>query len=230
MPKGILFVYNRSMKKIIAVVEDEKDLNELVSRYLEKEGFQVVSFLDYDQAYQYLENHTVHLWVLDIMLKDKSGFDLMDEIRHRNSKTPVIFMSARDQEIDRILGLEKGSDDYITKPFSPKELVLRVLNVMKRSYPDSKCIEVDGYRIDEEKRVVMRGDKQIELTTKEFELMILFVEHRGIAFSREQILTQVWDDHYFGSDRVVDDTLRRLRKKCPDLNIHTIYGYGYRLG
>ena len=154
----------------------------------------------------------------------------MDEIRHRNSKTPVIFMSARDQEFDRILGLEKGSDDYITKPFSPKELVLRVLNVMKRSYPDSKCIEVDGYRIDEEKRIVMRGDKQIELTTKEFELMILFVEHRGIAFSREQILTQVWDDHYFGSDRVVDDTLRRLRKKCPDLNIHTIYGYGYRLG
>lgn len=230
MPKGILFVYNRSMKKIIAVVEDEKDLNELVSRYLEKESFQVVSFLDYDQAYQYLENHTVHLWVLDIMLKDKSGFDLMDEIRHRNSKTPVIFMSARDQEFDRILGLEKGSDDYITKPFSPKELVLRVLNVMKRSYPDSKCIEVDGYRIDEEKRIVMRGDKQIELTTKEFELMILFVEHRGIAFSREQILTQVWDDHYFGSDRVVDDTLRRLRKKCPDLNIHTIYGYGYRLG
>ena len=105
MPKGILFVYNRSMKKIIAVVEDEKDLNELVSRYLEKEGFQVVSFLDYDQAYQYLENHTVHLWVLDIMLKDKSGFDLMDEIRHRNSKTPVIFMSSRDQEFDRILGL-----------------------------------------------------------------------------------------------------------------------------
>ena len=89
---------------------------------------------------------------------------------------------------------------------------------------------MDGYRIDEEKRIVMRGDKQIELTTKEFELMILFVEHRGIAFSREQILTQVWDDHYFGSDRVVDDTLRRLRKKCPDLNIHTIYGYGYRLG
>ncbi len=218
------------MKKVIAVVEDEKDLNELVSRYLEKEGFQVVSFTDYDQAYQYLLNHTVHLWLLDIMLKGKSGFDLMDEIRSRDDKTPVIFMSARDQEFDRILGLEKGSDDYITKPFSPKEMVLRVLNVIKRSYPESKYIKVDGYQIDQEKRTVFDGAKEIELTTKEFELLMLFVEHRSIAFSREQILTKVWQDNYFGSDRVVDDTLRRLRKKCPHLSIHTIYGYGYRLG
>lgn len=230
MPKGILFVYNRGMKKIIAVVEDEKDLNELVSRYLEKEGFQVESFIDFDTAFQYLQNHSAHLWVLDIMLKDKSGFDLMDEIRARDAKTPVIFMSARDQEFDRILGLEKGSDDYITKPFSPKELVLRVLNVIKRSYPDSKFIEVDGYQIDQDKRAVFEGDNEIELTTKEFELMMLFVEHRSVAFSREQILSQVWQDNYFGSDRVVDDTLRRLRKKCPNLSIHTIYGYGYRLG
>lgn len=217
------------MKKIINVVEDERDLNELVKSYLEKEGYNVNSFLTYDTAFASIEN-SCDLWILDIMLDDKSGFDLIEEIKKRNNSVPVIFMSARDKEFDRIIGLEKGSDDYITKPFSPKELVLRVNNIIKRVYKEGKLIEINGYEIDEAQRIVYQNGKQIEITTKEFDLLMLFVKNRGTAFLREQILQKVWDENYYGSDRVVDDTLRRLRKKLPELNIQTLYGFGYRLG
>lgn len=218
------------MKKVICIVEDEKDLNELVKRYLEKEGYEVRSYLTYESAVAHINDDDVHLWVLDIMLDDKSGFDLIEEIRSRGSQIPVIFMSARDKEFDRIIGLEKGSDDYITKPFSPKELVLRVNNIIKRTYKASNRIVIDGYELDEEQRKVFADNEEIDLTTKEFDLIMMFIRNKGIAFSREKILENVWEDNYFGSDRVVDDTLRRLRKKLPKLNIHTIYGYGYRLG
>jgi len=217
------------MKKIINVVEDEKDLNELVKSYLEKEGYEVYSYLTYDSAFAHIDD-PCDLWILDIMLDDKSGFDLIEEIKARRNNMPVIFMSARDKEFDRIIGLEKGSDDYITKPFSPKEMVLRVNNIIKRVYKDGNLIEINGYEIDESQRIVYRGKKKIELTTKEFDLLMLFVKNKGQAFLREQILEKVWDENYYGSDRVVDDTLRRLRKKLPDLNIQTIYGFGYRLG
>lgn len=217
------------MKKIINVVEDEKDLNELVKSYLEKEGYEVYSYLTYDSAFSHIDD-PCDLWILDIMLDDKSGFDLIEEIKSRRNNMPVIFMSARDKEFDRIIGLEKGSDDYITKPFSPKEMVLRVNNIIKRVYKDGNLVEINGYEIDESQRIVYRGKKKIELTTKEFDLLMLFVKNKGQAFLREQILEKVWDENYYGSDRVVDDTLRRLRKKLPDLNIQTIYGFGYRLG
>jgi two-component system, OmpR family, response regulator CssR len=218
------------MKRVISIVEDEKDLNELVRRYLEKEGYEVKSHLTYESAYAQIHNPDIQLWILDIMLDNRSGFDLIEEIRKINPTVPVIFMSARDKEFDRIIGLEKGSDDYITKPFSPKELVLRVNNIMRRVYKDDDRIEVDGYEIDLVQRKVYQHEVEIELTTKEFDLLMMFVRNKTIAFSREQILERVWETNYFGSDRVVDDTLRRLRKKLKALNIHTIYGYGYRLG
>lgn len=218
------------IKRVISVVEDEKDLNELVKRYLEKEGYEVRSYLTYEDASMHASDDDVHLWVLDIMLDDKSGFDLIEEIKMQSNNIPVIFMSARDKEFDRIIGLEKGSDDYITKPFSPKELVLRVNNILRRVYKDDNRLEVDGYEIDLDQRKVYRDSIEIDLTTKEFDLLMLFVRNKQTAFSREQILDRVWETNYFGSDRVVDDTLRRLRKKLADLNIHTIYGFGYRLG
>ncbi len=218
------------IKRVISVVEDEKDLNELVKRYLEKEGYEVRAYLTYEEASLHASDDDVHLWILDIMLDDKSGFDLIEEIKMQSNTIPVIFMSARDKEFDRIIGLEKGSDDYITKPFSPKELVLRVNNILRRVYKDDNRLEVDGYEIDLDQRKVYRDSNEIDLTTKEFDLLMLFVRNKQTAFSREQILDRVWETNYFGSDRVVDDTLRRLRKKLPDLNIHTIYGFGYRLG
>ena len=219
------------MKKVICVVEDEKAINDLVAQYLKKEGYEVRSYYTYEEAVAHVQDDDVHLWILDIMLDDKSGFDLIEEIRLQGRDIPVIFMSARDKEFDRIIGLEKGSDDYITKPFSPKELVLRVNNVIKRVYKnDNNRIQIDGYELDEEQRKVFAGSNEIDLTTKEFDLLMMFIKNKGIAFSRDKILENVWEENYYGSDRVVDDTLRRLRKKLPNLNIHTIYGYGYRLG
>lgn len=219
------------MKRVISIVEDEKDINNLVAQYLRKEGYEVHSYYTYEEASAHVADDDVHLWILDIMLDDKSGFDLIEEIRLQGPETPVIFMSARDKEFDRIIGLEKGCDDYITKPFSPKELVLRVNNIIKRAYrDDNNRISIDGYEFDEEQRKIYADNVEIELTTKEFDLLMMFIKNKGIAFSRDKILENVWDENYFGSDRVVDDTLRRLRKKLPNLNIHTIYGYGYRLG
>ena len=219
------------MKRVISIVEDEKDINNLVAQYLRKEGYEVHSYYTYEEASAHVADDDVHLWILDIMLDDKSGFNLIEEIRLQGPETPVIFMSARDKEFDRIIGLEKGCDDYITKPFSPKELVLRVNNIIKRAYrDDNNRISIDGYELDEEQRKIYADNVEIELRTKEFDLLMMFIKNKGIAFSRDKILENVWDENYFGSDRVVDDTLRRLRKKLPNLNIHTIYGYGYRLG
>ena len=219
------------MKRVISIVEDEKDINNLVAQYLRKEGYEVHSYYTYEEASAHVADDDVHLWILDIMLDDKSGFDLIEEIRLQGPETPVIFMSARDKEFDRIIGLEKGCDDYITKPFSPKELVLRVNNIIKRAYrDDNNRISIDGYELDEEQRKIYADNVEIELTTKDFDLLMMFIKNKGIAFSRDKILENVWDENYFGSDRDVDDTLRRLRKKLPNLNIHTIYGYGYRLG
>lgn len=217
------------MKYKINIIDDEKNLNDLVRAYLEKEDFIVYSFYTYDEALMHVDDD-VHLWIIDIMLDKCSGFDLFNEIKEHSPDMPIVFMSARDQEFDRIIGLEKGSDEYITKPFSMKELVLRVRNVLKRVYRNSPyLIEIDGYLIDEAKRRVSIDNQYIELTTKEYDLLLFFIRNKSIALSREQILTKVWEENYYGSDRVVDDTLRRLRKKMPDLNIKTIYGYGYRL-
>lgn len=217
------------MKYKINIIDDEKNLNDLVRTYLENEGYIVYSFYTYEEAFLHKDDD-VHLWIVDIMLDKNSGFDLLNEIKACKPDMPIVFMSARDQEFDRIIGLEKGCDEYITKPFNMKELILRIHNILKRVYKDDpSLIAIDGYMIDEEKRKVLFHQNEIELTTKEYELLLYFIKNKSIAISREQVLSKVWDENYFGSDRVVDDTLRRLRKKMPDLNIKTIYGYGYRL-
>ena len=216
------------MRYKINIIDDEKNLNDLMRAYLEKEGHIVYSFYTYDEACLHVEDD-VHLWIVDIMLDKSSGFELLNQIKVAKPDLPVVFVSARDQEFDRIIGLEKGCDEYITKPFAIKELVLRVNNILKRVYREGHfMIETDGYLIDEGKRRVSENGQDIALTTKEYELLLYFLKNRSIAISREQILLKIWDENYYGSDRVVDDTLRRLRKKMPHLNVTTIYGFGYR--
>lgn len=212
----------------VCLVEDEKKLNDLIKTYLEKE-YKVVQCFSGKDALDVTEK--VHLWILDIMLGDDiSGYDLIKKIRETDEKVPIIFTSARDQDLDKIIGLELGSDDYITKPYSPKELVLRVNNIIKRVYNDSfNKLTYDEYKIDVDKRKITENDFEIKLTTLEFELLLLFVNNVGKSFSREEILSSVWNEDYFGNDRVVDDLVRRLRSKMKKLNINTIYGYGYRL-
>ncbi len=215
----------------ICLVEDETDLATVVKMYLEKAGYDVVTFTKGSQAIAYIGND-VDVWLLDIMLGDDvNGYDVIKAIREKYPLVPVIFTSARDQDLDRILGLELGSDDYITKPYSSKELVLRVNNIIKRVYQtkETKVLNYLDYTIDLDKRIVSIKDKEIKLTTLEFDLLVLLVQNINKSFSREDILTAIWGNDYFGSDRAVDDLVRRLRKKMPLLNVNSIYGYGYRL-
>lgn len=213
----------------ICLVEDEKHLNDLIKSYLEREGYEVVQYYTGRDALNHVTDK-VDLWILDIMLGDEiSGYDIIKELKE-SKDVPVIFTSARDQDLDKIIGLELGSDDYVTKPYSPKELVLRVNNIIKRTYMGiSEIISYDNYKIDLDKRLVKENDKEISLTTLEFDLLIMFLQNKNKSFSRNHILEKVWGDNYFGSDRVVDDLVRRLRKKLPKLRLNTIYGYGYRL-
>ena len=214
----------------IALVEDEKDLNDLIKTYLEKEGYNVTIYYNGDTAIKDC-NKDYHLWILDIMLGDDiSGYDIIKKIREDNNDVPVIFTSARDKDLDKIIGLELGSDDYITKPYSPKELVLRVNNIIRRVYTkERQKITYKDYIIDLDKRMAFQGDEDLNLTTLEFDLLYMFVTNKEKSFSRDDILNNIWGENYFGTDRVVDDLIRRLRKKMPLLDINTIYGYGYRL-
>lgn len=218
------------MKYTIVLVEDEVNLNNLVKTYLEHAGYNVISFYTGHEALENI-NVNAHLWILDIMLPDEiNGYDIIKKIREANEMMPVIFTSARDKDLDKIIGLELGSDDYITKPYSSKELVLRVNNIIKRVYSaDMAKIKYNDYSIDLEKRIVTRNNNNLNLTTLEFDLLKMFLTNKNKSFSRDDILNIIWGENYFGTDRVVDDLVRRLRKKMPDLNIETMYGFGYRL-
>ena len=214
----------------ICLVEDEVSLNNLIKSYMEKEGYDVIQFYKGNDALEYIGKEKVDLWVLDIMLGDSiSGYDLIKKIKSLDKNVPVIFTSARDQDLDKILGLELGSDDYIAKPYSPKELMLRINNILKRVYTNSNKIKYEDYEIDIDKRIVLHNNKEINLTTLEFDLLYMFLSNKGKSYSRDDILNIIWGENYFGSDRVVDDLIRRLRKKMPKLHINTIYGFGYRL-
>lgn len=218
----------------IYLVEDEINLNQVLTSYLQKEGWQVRSFLTGEEARKAIPNPP-HLWILDIMLPDIDGFQLIREIKAHMPQIPIIFISARDADLDRIIGLEMGSDDYLAKPFLPRELVIRTRKLLKRIYEermnetDSERYTLLPYTLDEKKRIVYESDRMIELTSKEFDILVLFARNQGQAFSREHILGMVWGDDYFGTDRVVDDLIRRLRKKMPKLHIETMYGHGYRM-
>lgn len=217
----------------ICLVEDEKSLNDLITAYLKKEGYEIIICLTGKEAMEVSKLQKVDLWILDIMLGDDiSGYDIIKKIREKDTEVPVIFTSARDQELDKIIGLELDADDYITKPYSPKELVLRVNKLIKRVYnKDFNKMEYESYIIDLEKRTILDNEQQkdILLTTLEFDLLTMFLKEKGRSFERDEILNKVWGDDYFGSDRVVDDLVRRVRAKMPRININTIYGFGYRL-
>jgi len=214
----------------IYVVDDEKDLLNIIKKYLEQEGYNVFTFSDGESAMNAISDN-VHLWLLDIMLGgDISGYDLLKKI-NKTHEVPAVFMSARDQEFDRIMGLELGSDDYITKPFSMRELVLRVNNIIKRVYKQNgeSIIRYADYMIDIKKRLVRKNDDIIPMTSKELSMILFLLDNKNFSFTRDKLLSHVWGDDYFGSDRVVDDLIKRIRKKMPGFDIETIYGYGYRL-
>ncbi|HHW79671.1 MAG TPA: response regulator transcription factor [Acholeplasmataceae bacterium] len=218
------------MNMKIYYVEDERDLSEIIRKYLVREDFEVTTFYDGETAIKQVKDD-VDLWILDIMLPGEvNGYDIIRRLKEVGSDARIIFTSARDQDMDKIMGLELGGDDYLAKPYSPRELVLRVKAVLRRGVNDSlEIVNHEGYEINITKREIIDNGEKIELTNKEFELLLFFLKNINKAFEREEILDKVWGENYFGSDRVVDDLLRRLRQKMPKLKIETIYGYGYKL-
>lgn len=223
-----------NLKGKIYLVEDEKSLNLLLQKYLQREGYEVTTFYDGNSAIARIKE-LPDLWILDIMLPDVDGYEIIRAVKEYNKSTPVIFMSARNEELDRVVGLELGSDDYLSKPFLPRELVIRTNKLMERIYGSvvkeetNVVYNISDYNISKNQRSVFLGNSEIQLTNKEFDLVSYFAENKNNLVSREQILIKVWGDDYFGSDRVVDDTIRRLRKKMEKLNLETVYGYGYKL-
>ena len=218
----------------VYLVESDRQLNHLFLLYLQKEGWEITSFLDGEKALKYIDR-TPHIWILDSNLKDIEGYQILNEVKEKYPHIPVILISDRNSNMDRIIGLEMGCDDYLPKPFLPKELVIRTRNLLERTYEglaqmqNSRTYNISGYIIDEIQRIVLYNSTFINLTSKEFDLLIMLVKNPMRAFSRDQIRKYVWQDELSGSDRSVDDLIRRLRKKLPELRIESIYGFGYRL-
>ena len=216
----------------VFLVEDEDDLNKVLTSYLKKENWIVKSFTDGESAISSIDEQP-DLWILDIMLPDIDGYEIIREIKQRTPNIPVIFISARDAQIDRVVGLDMGSDDYLAKPFLPRELVIRAKRILQRSHSiveTTENIKISNYIIDFTKRKILDGkSEEIDLTSKEFDMIAFFAKNVNNAFSREKLLEKIWGYDYYGSERVVDDLIRRLRKKIPGIEIETIYGYGYRM-
>ncbi|WP_289142501.1 response regulator transcription factor [uncultured Brevibacillus sp.] len=225
---------------LVYLVDDETNLLELLQSYLQSAGLQVKAFSSGIDVLSLLdEQNQPHLWILDIMMPDIDGYELLRLIREK-SNVPIIFISARDQDVDKIIGLELGSDDYLAKPFLPRELVIRAKKLLQRTYEKpgvvaapaqtfQDWVSVGPYMISEKGRQVKEGDELIDLTTKEFELIVYLLHNQGLALNREQILTSIWGEDYIGSDRAVDDLVKRIRKKMAKFPLETVYGFGYRM-
>jgi len=224
------------MAKKILVVDDEKRIVEILQAYLERDGYRVIAAYDGRSALDSARSNSPDLIILDLMLPEISGWDVCRELR-RESEVPIIMLTARDDTTDKIIGLELGADDYVTKPFDPKEIISRVRAVLRRGKGNAVSrvtLNVGEIMIDTKKRLVLHGDRKIELTPIEFELLRIMAENPGMVYSRMQLLDKVQGDAYEGYERTVDSHIKNLRKKL-EVNpehpgyISTIYGVGYKL-
>jgi DNA-binding response OmpR family regulator len=215
----------------IVVIDDEPNIADLVDLYLSREGYRVVKADTGTAGLAAVRNQHPRLVVLDVGLPDVDGLEVCKELR-RTSQIPVIFLTARDGEVDRVLGLELGGDDYVTKPFSPAELVARVKAVLRRADGTTapEVVQAGAVVVDSARREVLVHDTPVEFTTKEFELLRFLAERPGLALSRQQILDGVWGPDWYGDARTVDVHIAQVRKKLGDaLTITTVRSIGYRL-
>jgi two-component system alkaline phosphatase synthesis response regulator PhoP len=218
----------------ILVVDDEPHIVELAHLYLSSDGYTVFSAHDGPEALTAIEERHPDLVVLDIMLPRMDGWEVCRRLRQGGNNVPIIMLTARGEDVDRIVGLELGADDYMVKPFNPRELVARVKAVLRRSedkIPVTKVLRLGHLEIDRERREVRVGGQEIKLRTKEFDLLLAFAEHPGLVFSRDQLLDRVWDYGFAGGTRTVDVHVARLRDKLKDsrVRIETIWNVGYKL-
>ncbi len=222
-------------EQTIIVIEDDPNIADLVDTYMRAAGFRVLLAPTGARGLELISQHGPALAILDIGLPDIDGFDVCRRIRE-HSAMPVLFLTARDGEIDRVLGLELGADDYVTKPFSPREVVARVKAILRRGQPaaaaDATVLKVgDDFDIDLARREVRVKGQTVALATREFDLIAHLAHNQGIALSRQQLLDGVWGVDWYGDDRTVDVHVRQLRKKLgDDLPLATVWGIGYRLG
>ena len=223
------------MDSVILLVEDEKKLRDMVAQHLRQEGLGVALAADGLEAMQIWQDIKPDLVVLDLMLPGLSGWEVLKKIRQKNN-TPVILLTARADEVDKLLGLELGADDYITKPFSPRELSARIKAVLRRSRPMEQITNVSFYNliINSERLEVFIGDTLLVLTSTEFKILLLLTENPGQVFSRLHILERVFGDMYEGYERTIDTHISNLRHKIEatnksEVSIKTVYGIGYKL-
>jgi DNA-binding response OmpR family regulator len=221
----------------VLVVDDDVDLLDLMTYALRREGYNVLAAVDGQQALQRWESENPDIVLLDGNLPKIDGFEVCRRIRHE-SKTPIIMLTARDDAVDKVVGLELGADDYITKPFNPRELVARVRAVLRRAEarpaadgpPQPTTIESDGLLIEVGGREVFVNGEGVALTPKEFDLLVTLIENRGLVLTREQLLERVWGFTFLGDSRTIDVHVRQLRRKlgeaCP---IQTVWGTGYKV-
>ena len=215
----------------ICLIDDEKALNQVLKTYLERDGHSVAPYYCIQDIYRQANWYSLYdLYIIDIMLPDGSGTELMRKIKDKNRNIPVILISARGECIDRVLGFEMGCDDYLAKPFLPAELCYRVSNLLKNNNISlKKLINFNGYSLDEAKRTICTEQQlQIPVTSKEFDIILYFVMHPSVAISRDQLLTDIWGESYYGYYRVVDNHVKNIRRKLPKFHLETIYGFGYR--
>ncbi|HAE87027.1 TPA: two-component system response regulator [Candidatus Marinimicrobia bacterium] len=224
------------MNEKIAIVDDEADILELVSLHLKRSGFKVDAFSEGKSFYDYLKNNNPDLTILDLMLPDMDGLDICRDIRKdpRHNNMPVVMLTARGDETDTVLGLELGADDYVTKPFSPKELVARVKAVLRRgiSSQDSPLLNINQeVFIDTEKYEVTYHNKPVSLTPTEFRILTILCERKGMVFSRDQILDRLWGNEKAVLDRTIDVHIKHIREKLGEAGkyISNLRGIGYKV-
>lgn len=223
------------MKKIF-VVDDEKNIRDLIKKYLDKEGYETILFNNGENVLVETDRLSPDLIVLDINMPGINGLDLCKEIR-KKTEIPIIFVSAKDEEFDKILGLELGADDYLSKPFSPRELVVRIKTIFRRldklTNKKEEKIAVNDLIIFSERRYIECKGVELKLTSKEYELVHFLTKNKNISFTREALIEKIWGYDYIGDTRMIDDLIKRIRKKLKDINsssqISTVWGYGYRM-
>ena len=222
--------------ELILLVDDEPNIIELAQLYLEREGFQVISAVDGKEALEAVDQHNPALMVLDLMLPEIDGLEVCRRLRGNKHPVSILMLTARDEDIDKILGLELGADDYLTKPFNPRELVARVKAVLRRSGEqetslDEEVLQIEDLRIDPLRRVVQIGELEVAIRTQEFDLLYTLAQHRGIVLTRDQLLNLAWGYDYLGNTRTVDVHIGHLRKKLNSskVKIETVTKVGYKL-
>ena len=223
------------MNELILLVDDEPSIIELARMYLDREGFRTHAVRDGQSALEAVSRDRPALVVLDVMLPKLDGFEVCRRLRAANDPTAILMLTARDEDIDKILGLELGADDYLTKPFNPRELVARVKAILRRGERKEsgagKVIHMGDLVIDPARREARLESRTLDLRTQEFDLLLTFAEHRGLVLSREQILQKAWGFDFYGQTRTVDVHVAHLRRKIEGsrAKIETITGVGYKL-